>query len=989
MSILWRSSRAFVATCTIFLATLWFAFDPARAVADGIGPAFQIGYGPEGSRQIHSEVAFDGTNYLVVWEDNRGDTWDIYAARVNPTGTVLDPQGIPIAVALSNQLGPAVAFDGTNYMVVWEDYRDGAPPEAYGARVTPSGTVLDPSGFLISTNPGLRGGGPKIAFDGTNYLVAWTDATAWGSGGIDVFCARVTTSGTVLDPSGMMVAGGPNRQSRIDVTFGGTNYMIVWGDQTAARVYGCRVSTAGDVLDPSGIPISTTGTSYGDPAIAFDGTNYMAVWEDARVGGWGGDIYGARITTSGTVLDASGILVATASEAQRLSEIAFDGTNYRVVWNTGCGYRCDDVYAARVAPSGTVLDPISIPVSTAPNEQGYPRIAAGSSGDLLVVYWSDELGSSRIWGNLWGGGLVNISGVKFNDANGNGTRQGSEEGLPGWTIQLNPGGRATLTDQNGEYFFSFLNPDVYTVNEVLKPNWEQTCPAGNTYVLDLTSGLPAADIDFGNRALVDVQDLTVSVGGGRARPGFEKRYGITYQNKGTRETIATVTLELPPEVTHLDSSPGGVYNAAKGEVKWSLGSLAPGTIGWLWTRVQVPATVPLGSVLTSTAHIKAPGSDDTPGDNDAKESQVVTGSFDPNDKQTTPEGFIMRSDTLRYQVNFQNVGTDTAFNIVVRDTLDLNLDLATVESGASLHPCVFQIIDRELSWRFPNIQLPDSNVNEPGSHGFVTFKVLPTPELAAGTEIKNRAGVYFDFNPPVVTNTVLNTVVDALPAAVDLHPNTLNLESEGRYVTCYIEAPGGYDAEDIDVNTVLFNGELSAVEAPTTVADHDSDGVADVMVKFTRSGVIGFLGGEEGSSVLLWERSGDSEPFAHGEKFEVAVSGQLSDGRAFVGVDTIRVIEPPPGGEDSGVVLEVVASPVREAARISYGLDEGGPVSLQVYDVMGRLVRVLVEGHKSAGLHELTWDCRTQDGKQVGSGVYFIRLEQEGTIRLEKVLVVR
>lgn len=115
-------------------------------------------------------------------------------------------------------------------------------------------------------------------------------------------------------------------------------------------------------------------------------------------------------------------------------------------------------------------------------------------------------------------------------------------------------------------------------------------------------------------------------------------------------------------------------------------------------------------------------------DNFDSETQIVRGSFDPNDKSVLPEGDIETSDTLSYLVRFQNVGTDTAFNVVVRDLLDANLDLNTLEVGASSHPFTFNIVDpRELVWTFSNINLPDSTTDEAASHGFVKFKIRPCP----------------------------------------------------------------------------------------------------------------------------------------------------------------------------------------------------------------------------------------------------------------------
>lgn len=115
------------------------------------GAAASPGLLPAPDEQQQPAVASDGTNYFVVWEDRRNPTmWDIYGARVSPDGQMLDPGGIPISTNVENyQHQPSVAFDGTNYLVVWADDRDNHPPTGamhiYGARVSRQGVVLDRS----------------------------------------------------------------------------------------------------------------------------------------------------------------------------------------------------------------------------------------------------------------------------------------------------------------------------------------------------------------------------------------------------------------------------------------------------------------------------------------------------------------------------------------------------------------------------------------------------------------------------------------------------------------------------------------------------------------------------------------------------------------------------------------------------------------------------------------------------------------------------
>ncbi len=144
--------------------------------------------------------------------------------------------------------------------------------------------------------------------------------------------------------------------------------------------------------------------------------------------------------------------------------------------------------------------------------------------------------------------------------------------------------------------------------------------------------------------------------------------------------------------------------------------------------------------------------------------QVVVSSFDPNDKQAFPTGvgwqsYIEPNTPLDYQIRFQNTGTDTAFTVVIRDTLSVLLDPATIRPGASSHPYTWALSGAGiLTFTFNNILLPDSNINEAASHGFVQFHIDQRPNNFLGNYIGNQAGIYFDFNTVVLTNTVWHTI---------------------------------------------------------------------------------------------------------------------------------------------------------------------------------------------------------------------------------------
>jgi uncharacterized repeat protein (TIGR01451 family) len=150
------------------------------------------------------------------------------------------------------------------------------------------------------------------------------------------------------------------------------------------------------------------------------------------------------------------------------------------------------------------------------------------------------------------------------------------------------------------------------------------------------------------------------------------------------------------------------------------------------------------------------------------------GAYDPNDKQGFPEGltnqgYIERGQTLEYLIRFQNTGTDTAFNVTIRDTLSALLDPATIRLGATSHPCELRMMPSgTLMLVFEHILLPDSNINEAASHGFAQFTIEQKSGNAFGSSIRNRAAIYFDFNPPVITNQTLHTV--GIPLVIGTRP---------------------------------------------------------------------------------------------------------------------------------------------------------------------------------------------------------------------------
>ncbi len=335
-------------------------------------------YGMRHSDQFQTSVAFDGTNFLVVWlGDNSGC---ILAARVTPEGRVLDPLGIVVCWGAGDESHPAIVFNGTDFLVVWLD-----APSVYGCRITSAGQVRDPSSILISQHA-CYGTASSVATDGRNCLAVWTDDRAGTQP--DIYGARVDTSGHVLDSQGIPIFTAPEIQSNPAVAFDGARFLVAWEDYRASvrsSIYCARVETTGVVLDTLGLAVAPVLANQITPAVAFGDSLFVVAWSDQR-NSTDGDIYCSRVAPDGSVLDPQGVAVTTAMSYQVLPKVAFDGQGFAldwVDWRSGES----DIYGARVTLEGTLLDTAGIPVCAAPDLQGDPGIAFGDS--CYLATWHD------------------------------------------------------------------------------------------------------------------------------------------------------------------------------------------------------------------------------------------------------------------------------------------------------------------------------------------------------------------------------------------------------------------------------------------------------------------------------------------------------------------------------------------------------------------------------------------------------------------------
>ncbi len=354
-----------------------------------------------------------------------------------------------------------------------------------------------------------------------------------------------------------------------------------------------------------------------------------------------------------------------------------------------------------------------------------------------------------------------ISGKVFSDTNNNGVQDAGEAPIVQKLIAVQPNNWFAYTGINGEYALRVETNVNYSVTTA-PVLYYTTNPS--SYPVTFTA---MAQIDslnnFGLYPTPNVNDLRITLTSGTARPGFDMSYWITYENVGTTTLSGDASLAFDNTIlTYLNSSISPTSQTSN-TITWSFTNLPPFGKQDLWIDFNVGATTPLGTALNASATIQPITGDVLPSDNTNNDNRAVQGSYDPNEKIVSEiilsPAEVAAEKMLEYIIFFQNTGTDTAFTVKLIDTLSQNLQIASLEVLSASHPYSLAMSEHgTLHIHFANILLPDSNVNEPASHGFIRYRIRPKTALLPGDEIQNKTDIYFDYNLPITTNTTITTV---------------------------------------------------------------------------------------------------------------------------------------------------------------------------------------------------------------------------------------
>lgn len=319
----------------------------------------------------------------------------------------------------------------------------------------------------------------------------------------------------------------------------------------------------------------------------------------------------------------------------------------------------------------------------------------------------------------------------------------------------------------------------------------QVSGGGNDYMLTWSGGVPQEDNSilydamgvyevivttangcqdsaaiFALGAITTSVDFMPLVEAEEFRTGFENHTQIIAANLGCEMASGYIELVIDTSLVYISATP--IPTSIIGDtLRWDFDSS-----GWGWENFffsdltfLVPTWMMPGDSIRCDVHVFSEAESENLGNNISEYVFPIVNGYDPNDKQVWPigigeEGFVpITTESLIYTIRFQNTGNAEAINVRVEDVINEHLDISTLEVLYSSHQMHVEWDEfNTLNFIFDNINLPDSASAPMESIGTFVYRISLEPDLASGTEISNTASIFFDFNPPIVTNTVYTTL---------------------------------------------------------------------------------------------------------------------------------------------------------------------------------------------------------------------------------------
>ncbi len=378
---------------------------------------------------------------------------------------------------------------------------------------------------------------------------------------------------------------------------------------------------------------------------------------------------------------------------------------------------------------------------------------------------------------------IGFEGQVYADLNESCDRQENEMAVGSRIVRFEPSGFWAVSGPDGGFTTS-LPPGAYTAHQDVDWPWKNSCDDAGREIHIQESGEITGSLDFGIAPTSLFEHVELSITSTAARSGLKMTYYLSCVNKGTLPFTGTLNFQVVPfNLLNLETIPQA-DRSSEFTAAWDLVDMPVGSTRHFQVTAVVPPDEALrGEEVCAEFYVAEDDVEILAQDRRDKTCTEITASYDPNDISVAPRGFgdqglilQQKHPTLSYTIRFQNIGNAPARDVVIRDTLDGNLNVNTIHFGAASHDYTVNVLnDNVLEFRFAGIELPGKDEDEPGSHGMVKYKLDLQESLPLGTQIHNRAAIYFDLNRPVITNTVVNTIGE-VASDITVAPDSDRLE---------------------------------------------------------------------------------------------------------------------------------------------------------------------------------------------------------------------
>ena len=369
--------------------------------------------------------------------------------------------------------------------------------------------------------------------------------------------------------------------------------------------------------------------------------------------------------------------------------------------------------------------------------------------------------------------------VKFYyDANSDGTKNTDERYISHGSVRLQDEVYNNFSE-NG--MILRLEQDQYTLAYDYRTTSGWSSTSQEDYSFEVQTDDFYDEFEFGLNPDIIFNDVATFIEGDPFRCGEDIRMSINIKNLGTSIEEGILWLDIDDRIEDFTFDIVPDHTLSTYRVGWDFADLYPFetfTVDFTITAPLIENEEQLGEIYTFKSFYDNSGLRDV-----MCYDTELRCSFDPNDKLVSPnreDELALLDDHLFYTIRFQNTGNDYARNVVVRDTLDSNLDLRTFSIASTSHPDKLNVIigeDHTIAFEFLDIYLLDSLTNLEASNGHVSYHIKPLEGLPEETIIQNTAHIYFDFNPAIVTNTTNNILVEEFPTVsnnnIIINPITL------------------------------------------------------------------------------------------------------------------------------------------------------------------------------------------------------------------------